>query len=177
MLPIVKKRRPKLSDQKSASATEVEFTFGLPPSTNELYIKRRGTRGQLALSTVAKNYKQHVKSRIAESVVALSKLPVSPEHIYRFDLTMYLEKVENPGWFERYTKGARAGERKAKTRYKRIDIDNRQKFVQDCVAKSLGFDDCQFFEGAHRKMQGTPERVIVKVEVLSDLSCLGEPNG
>lgn len=145
----------------------------MPPSTNALYVKRRGTGGQLALSVVAKQYRQHVKNKIVENIVALSVLPIGMERIYSFDLTMYLTKVENPGWFERYAKGPNKGERKAKTRYKRIDVDNRQKFVQDCVAKSLGFDDCQFFDGAHRKRQGTPERVVVRVAVLDRDVLLG----
>jgi Holliday junction resolvase RusA-like endonuclease len=146
---------------------QVFFKLDMPPSTNNLYVKRRGKGGQLALSDEARSYREHVKSVIAKHIVPLSAMRIGVEEVYRFDMVLYLNKLENPGWFQRFTKGANKGQRKAKTRYKRIDIDNRQKFVQDCVARGLGFDDSQFFEGSHSKSKTDKEdHVLVTVHHL-----------
>jgi len=39
----------------------------------------------------------------------------------------------------------------AKSRYKKMDSENRIKLVSDCLALALDIDDSQFFDGAHRK--------------------------
>jgi len=92
-------------------------------------------------------------------------IPTDHETVFELELRAYFEKLENPGWFERWekdtyvtrgkTKGqlkGRAGERKAQTRYKVMDIDNRIKFLQDCVVKALGIpNDCQVFRSGQEK--------------------------
>lgn len=116
--------------------------------------------------------------------------PTDPELIYRFDIVCHFDALENPGWFElwdrdvHYVKDSKdgkhkrgelrskKGERKAATRYKRIDYDNRIKFLQDCVSKSIGIpDDAQIFVGHQEKREdpGNP-RAEVTVTVESDVS-------
>lgn len=142
----------------------------MPPSVNKLYIKRRG--GGLALSKVANKFREGVKKVVSKQMAALSVFP-SEDHevVYDIDLTAYFQSLENPGWFERFTKDSfytkdskdgkhkkgelkhKNGDRKAKTRYKKVDIDNRVKFVQDCVTAALGIPgDEQIFEGTQRKV-------------------------
>lgn len=154
----------------------------MPPSTNKLYQKRRG--GGLALSETAKKFERGVKKVIAANSEMMSAFPVDPELVYQFELALYFEKLENPGWFDvwskdgYYTKDSkdgkhkkgelkhRAGERKAKTRYKRVDYDNRIKFLQDCIAKSVGIDDSQIFRGIPEKRESPNERAVVRMMVI-----------
>lgn len=129
-----------------------------------------------------------MKHAVVESIGKVMAFPTDPELIYRFDMIAYFEKLENPGWFEffekdtYYTKNSkdgkhrkgelknRKGERKAKTRYKQIDVDNRIKFLQDCVSKSIGIpDDSQIFVGYQEKREDPDNpRVEVTVTVEQD---------
>jgi len=166
------------SGQKSIG-TEVSLTLALPPSTNKLYQKRFG--GGMALTAEAKKFREKVKRVVVNHLAQLSRFPVDPETAYEFEVILYFEKVENPGWFEFWTKDAfytkdikfpkkhtragkvqfkegdckaRKGERKAKTRYKKIDYDNRIKFLQDSVVDSIGIpDDSQIFRGKQEKRE------------------------
>src|SRR5688572_20228506 len=117
------------------SAESISLTISeIPPSTNKLYQRRRG--GQLALTEEAQRYIQVVTEDVVSQMGAVVKLPRDPELIYRFDVFLYFESLENPGWFERWEENkyftkdskdgkhkkgelkARKGERKALSRYK-----------------------------------------------------------
>ena len=160
----------------------------LPPSTNRLYQRRRG--GQVALTEEAQRFRERVKNVVVNKMGRVLSFPIDPELVYRFDIVCYFDSLENPGWFEtweddayytrdskdgKHKKGelkVRAGERKAVTRYKRIDYDNRIKFLQDCVSKSIGIpDDSQIFVG-HQEKREDPghERAEVTVTVEEDTS-------
>lgn len=39
----------------------------------------------------------------------------------------------------------------AKTRYKRMDVENRVKLLSDSIVTAIGVDDSLFFRGAHNK--------------------------
>jgi len=160
----------------------------LPPSTNKLYQRRRG--GQVALTEVAQRFRERIKHVVVSRIGKVMSFPTDPERIYRFDITCYFDSLENPGWFERwdrdvfFVKDSKDGkhrkgelnhkrdERKATTRYKRIDYDNRIKFLQDCVSKSIGIpDDAQIFVG-HQEKREDPDnpRAEVVVTVEPDVS-------
>jgi len=131
---------------------------------NQLYSKTRG--GGRALTKEAVRFREGVKQVVVDNLHALN-ISTGLETVYQFELRVYFDALENPGWFEKWetdtyvTRGenkgqlkSRAGERKAKTRYKIIDVDNRVKFLQDCVVKSLGIpDDCQVFRGIQEKYE------------------------
>lgn len=165
----------------------------LPPSTNQLYQRRRG--GQISLTEKAQRFREHIKNVVVETLGQVVSFPCDPELIYRFDITCYFDALENPGWFETwdrdvfYTKDVKnakkskiihrkgevkhkRGERKAATRYKRIDYDNRIKFLQDCVSKSIGIpDDSQIFVGHQEKREDpTHPRAEIVVTVETDTS-------
>ena len=160
----------------------------LPPSTNKLYQRRRG--GQIALTDEAQRFRERVKEVVVNQMGRVMSFPIDPEFIYRCDIVCYFDSLENPGWFEfeeddryytrdskdrKHRKGelkARAGERKAVTRYKRIDYDNRIKFLQDCVSKSIGIpDDSQIFVG-HQEKREDPghERAEVTITLETSVS-------
>jgi Holliday junction resolvase RusA-like endonuclease len=164
---------------------EISFHLDMPPSVNALYIKRKG--GGVALSAAANRYREHVKKMLAKRMVDLSVFPAKDHEVpYRVEVECRMANLENPGWFERFTKDSfytkdskdgkhkkgdlkhKKGDRKAKTRYKVVDVDNRIKFVQDCVIQGIGIPgDEQVFENVARKVcwRTGKEHVVVKVSV------------
>jgi Holliday junction resolvase RusA-like endonuclease len=176
------------SESQESCGDKLELTTELPPSTNKLYQRRRG--GQISLTEEAQRFKEHVKDVVVHRIGKVMSFSIDPELIYRFDITLYFDSLENPGWFEywdrdvyytkdskdgRHYKGElhyRQGERKAATRYKRIDYDNRIKFLQDCVSKSIGIpDDSQIFVGHQAKREDPDnQRAEVVVTVETDTS-------
>lgn len=134
----------------------------------------------MALTEEAKRYRERVKKTITDNLASVVTFPVDQEIVYGFELRAYFEKLENPGWFERYTRGKNEGQRKAKARYKRLDIDNRIKFVQDCVSKGVGIDDSQIFSSLQEKYedQENPRaEVIVRIERHSRFFAKGDQHG
>lgn len=160
------------------------MTLPLPPSTNKLYQRRRG--GQLALTKEAVTYRDRVTDIVGQQFFVSSPIPLGEEAVYRFSIILYFPALENPGWFEKwaynvaYSKDSkdgkhkkgdlkhRAGERKAKTRYKVVDYDNRIKFLQDCVSKAVGIpNDSQIFCGYQEKREDPDDpraEVVISVE-------------
>lgn len=136
----------------------------MPPSVNKLYTRTRS--GGEALTKEAVRFREYVKAEVVNNIHTLS-IPTDHETVYQLVLKVYFKSLENPGWFERweedtyYSRGkhkgelkGKAGERKAKTRYKIIDVDNRIKFLQDCVARALGIpNDCQIFRSVQEKYE------------------------
>ncbi|MBE3092792.1 MAG: RusA family crossover junction endodeoxyribonuclease [Chloroflexi bacterium] len=51
---------------------------------------------------------------------------------------------------------------------KRKDLDNRQKFLIDCIFNSLDIDDKYIFEHTMRKIQSDEEKAIINIEVLNE---------
>jgi Holliday junction resolvase RusA-like endonuclease len=149
---------------RALERSELVFSFDMPPSMNKLYVRRRG--GGVALSDAAHRYREHVKKTVAKSLAQVSQFPAEDrEIIFSVDIEAQFQGLELPGWFERYTRGKNTGERKAKSRYKRVDADNRIKFAQDCLIKSLGIpDDAQVFEVSVKKMNTVhAERIIMSI--------------
>lgn len=176
------------SPESESQGSELLLITELPPSTNRLYQRRRG--GQIALTEEAQRFREKVKESVVNSLGKVMSFPTDPELVYRFDIVTYFEALENPGWFESYerdeyyTKDSkdgkhkkgelkhRCGEKKAATRYKRVDYDNRIKFLQDCVSKSIGIpDDSQIFVG-HQEKREDPDnpRAEITVKVVRDTS-------
>ena len=161
----------------TATTSELTLTFNLPPSVNALYQKRRG--GQVALTDEAKEFRERVKRVVVDNLHRI-KIPLGQETVYEFTMRAYFEKLENPGWSETWDKDTyvmrgknkgmclgKAGERKAQSRYKRIDVDNRIKFLQDCVIKSVGIvDDCQVFRTILEKHESSQPRTEVTIRVI-----------
>jgi Holliday junction resolvase RusA-like endonuclease len=137
----------------------------MPPTANALYQRRRG--GGVTLSKAAREFKERVKGLVGDMIGTISRFPIDQELIYTIHVVIYFERVENPGWFafwkeDTYVKRGKhkgelkgkAGERKAKSRYKEIDYDNRIKFLQDCVVTAIGVpSDAQIFKGTHEKRE------------------------
>ena len=143
---------PTRSSDESFSG-EILLVFQLPPSTNRLYQTRRGGAGK-ALTKEAKTYREHVKATVAANLARL-QVPFDDKSVFSFDLRLYFDSLRNK-------------KPPAKNWYKRIDVDNRVKFLQDCVSKSVGIpDDSQIFDGRQRKYED-PEhpRAEVRIRVI-----------
>lgn len=139
----------------------------LPPSTNKLYQRTRS--GGLALTKEAKAFRERLRKEIIAHLPQLSGFPLDQETIYRFDVYLYLKELENKGWYQVCSTGKDKGKRKAATRYKRIDVDNRIKFLQDSVMSALGVDDSQVFAGYQEKREDpTDPRAEVALHVLPE---------
>lgn len=150
--------------------TKLEFRFPLPPSANRLYARTRN--GGVRLTDEAKSYTEEVRGIVMGDLHLLYDFPIDLETVYSLHLIVFLQEVENPGWFQRYTRGPNKGERKAKSRFKKVDVDNRIKFLQDCLVKAIGIPgDEQIFVGSQRKMKGSPG-VLASIEVLTDVELL-----
>lgn len=102
----------------------------LPPSLNAMYEtawfagKARGVH----LSKTANRFKlRAMKALQCDGATALSNL--SEDKMYELTIAVFFERVQNASW------------PKAKYKYKRVDITNMVKLVEDVLADAIGVDD------------------------------------
>ena len=159
-----KQQLSRLPHPDTGTPDEILLRLTMPPSTNRLY--RRGRYGQLVLTKEAESYREYVKRELSTNYLpAISRFHIGLEVMYGIDIVAYFQEVENPGWF----KTGKDGTRQAKTRYKKMDADNRIKFAKDCIVKMLGInDDSQSFDDHIRKFKGEPEGILARVFVIDN---------
>jgi Holliday junction resolvase RusA-like endonuclease len=97
----------------------------LPPSVNDLYVR---TPWGMAYSKATKQFMTAAKVELIKQWMFEEKLDPNAPHWLA--LIFYLPKVQNLGWPD-----------KAKTRYKRVDVSNYVKILEDVIASVLGVDD------------------------------------
>lgn len=121
----------------------------LPPSSNHIYVNRRG--GGRFLSKEAEAW----KNRFSQSVIAPYLMPIQsfcktvdddPSSILELWMTFYFPKED----ILNTTFGTNA-KSAAKTRYKKMDVQNRIKLITDAVSKALALDDSLNFREIHDK--------------------------
>lgn len=116
----------------------------LPPSSNHIYINRGG-RGR-CLSKEAETFKLRAISLIQTDCLArIGQLDRGMTYAVWYAFYFPLDELINTTFG-----GGKKGS--AKSRYKRMDVENRLKLVTDSLATAIGIDDCQFFEGGHAKL-------------------------
>jgi Holliday junction resolvase RusA-like endonuclease len=128
---------------------------GLPPSANNAYGNRRGggrfrTEALISFQTTSK---LELARRFPREMMT-----IKPHKPYLIAVRFFFEAIENAGW----------ATGKAANRYKRLDADNRIKFVIDVLAEAGGVDDSQFTDFVVQKRQGTPERTVLWVRSLEE---------
>lgn len=123
----------------------------LPPSSNKIYF--RGT----IIRKEAREFKERFKQYVAQyHGPAVSQ--IDPGWIFWVHLDIFFGSVQNENWDHVNPK------KRPKDRYKRIDLDNRIKFLTDCIRDALAIDDSHIFHGSQRKLQDpTCPRVEVHV--------------
>ena len=119
----------------------------LPPSENRIRLHRwqRGT----TYTREAKDYKKRFAAWVQEHYL-LEVSAFAAKHtdrcIYSLSIHFYFDTVINKGW----------AKNRAKTLYKRFDVGNRRKLVEDCLVEVLGgIDDSLFFELTLTKSMGS----------------------
>jgi len=118
----------------------------MPPSINKAYVSIG--RGRRKLSPEGKLFKRVFKDLIIpflavdEGVISLQKEEVP----LKLEIRLYFKGVLNKGY-----------PKKAKMRYKRIDLSNRLKLLEDALFESLGTDDSHVFELSMSKHLRPPD--------------------
>ena len=115
----------------------IELDLPMPPSVNKLYATVRGRR---IMTTKGKAVKHEITQLVVKHIASMPDLFRS-ERKLRLTVDLYFAAVENAGW----SKG------KAKNRYKRIDVSNRAKLLEDALFSGIGIDDSLIFELIMRK--------------------------
>ena len=133
----------------------IDVDLPYPPSVNRAYATTRG--GRRLLTAEGKLYKQSIRDVIGQRYSGvtpeLSRLGEVP-----LALTIKLyTRVENKGW----------SEGKAKNRYKRVDVSNRVKLLEDALFEALGVDDSLVFRLVVEKINSDDERVHVNLQEVS----------
>lgn len=105
----------------------------MPPTANHIYV--RGT----VLKPPAREYRAAFKLYCSQNYFHLLQ-DISQETVLRVDISFFFD-VENATFGNPHLPKSR----RAKSRYKRVDLDNRLKFLLDCIRDVLGIDDSQVF--------------------------------
>lgn len=122
----------------------------MPPSVNKLYFTMRGKR---VLSAEGRRVKALISTRVTQEAAQLLELN-EPSPV-TLTILLHFSAIENAGWPD-----------KAKSRYKRVDVDNRAKLLKDAVEAGLGLGDHLVFKLILEKKQSTTgeEHVTLQIE-------------
>lgn len=119
---------------------EIEFKE-LPPSENKIRIIRviRGRPGGMAYTKEATQYKKKFKAEMlttyATDIIAFASQHTD-ESTYEVTIELFFNKEQliNKGWPN------------TKTYYKKMDVGNRRKLLEDCLSEVMGIDDLYTFD-------------------------------
>jgi Holliday junction resolvase RusA-like endonuclease len=104
----------------------------MPPSVNSLYFTKGGKR---ILTTEGRVYKDSIKQLMADIGSKQSEHDIVMDNI-KLSITydFYFKGVETKSWHTG----------KSKNRFRKVDISNRVKVLEDGLVEGLGIDDTQF---------------------------------
>lgn len=115
----------------------------LPPSSNKL---RSVYRGRLVTTAEARKFRHDCFEQLKE----FDPPKFDRDHALKLEITFCMPDLENSGW-----------PGKSKHRYKKRDVSNLLKLVEDVVCIYLGIDDSQFLSlTAKKKSAPKPETKI-----------------
>lgn len=123
----------------------------LPPSSNKIYF--RGT----ILTRKAREYAERFSFTVTREYLHLLN-DIDPSKIYAISIHFYFESVLN----ETFNDPRVPEQKRAKTRYKKVDLSNRVKLLEDCVRDAIGVDDSHTFEMQTVKLM---DRTNPRVEI------------
>lgn len=128
----------------------------IPPTSNKLYFN--GTMLTAVAREYAETFAQFMAQRHGSEVLEMNK-----DALYALHLRFFMHGLENASWNNPKV----APSRRAKTRYKRIDLSNRIKLLEDCIRDALDIDDSHTFAASQEKHQvpdDVPERVEITIQ-------------
>lgn len=142
----------------------------LPSTTNKLYI-----RGSI-LSKTAREYKSRFKEYMTrEYLPELSVLGDTKKDkttVYCVHLRFFFETLVNETFEDEFTPPSK----RAKDLYKRLDLSNRIKLVEDCVKDLIQIDDSRTFAATQEKLMDPQyQRVEIFIDQL-DPEAFGIPS-
>jgi Holliday junction resolvase RusA-like endonuclease len=122
----------------------------LPPSSNHIYVNGRGGRGRF-LSKDAEAWKNRFTQQVAAPYMMqiqsfCKTIDNDPNSILEMWMTFFFDNEDLLN-----TTFGKAVKNPAKTRYKKMDVQNRIKLVTDAVFKALALDDSLNFREIHDK--------------------------
>lgn len=117
----------------------------MPPTVNKVYFTHGKSR---SLTSAGKTYKEDVKAILIKQILE-TKIPDLKDKPLALWMVCYFEQVENKNT--------------AKSRFKRIDVSNRIKVLEDAVVETLGIDDSQFMTVIAQKKQADTESVSIEI--------------
>lgn len=110
----------------------LHLVLPMPPSDNRIYVNL--PRGGRKLSAEAERFKKDVFAIVSDTALASEHVTLDQDATYMVRLDVFFKAIENKGW-----------PKKAKRRYKKVDLHNRQKLLIDAVTDALGVDDSCIF--------------------------------
>lgn len=131
----------------------------LPPSINKAYESIQARKGKRVitlrkLSEEGANFKRCVAAKIARLAgdpgMAQVFKELSEETPLELQVVLGFPCLQNAGW-----------PKKAATRYKRVDLSNRIKILEDAVFEALGIDDSRVFQLTVNKIESGKEETTV----------------
>ena len=131
----------------------------IPPSENKIKVIRviRGKVGGIAYTKEAENFRKAFKDWIrTHHLVPIQHLANKHTDMSVYDIHLTL-------WFHKSSL-VNKGYPKTKTFYKRMDVGNRRKLLEDCLAEVLGIDDMVYFKLTMEKRQ-TPDDIPEGVSI------------
>lgn len=132
----------------------------IPPSINSSY---GVSNKHIYTHTHVKAYKSAFLEWSKDNLFKeISKLKIDPYDCFSLKVVIYfpLDDIVNP----KYGKDGRI-----KSPFKRLDIDNRIKLLQDCVALIIGGDDKQIFTvNFTKKVAKTAKEKRVEIEIMRE---------
>lgn len=143
----------KLDDPVLGSLTLKIDNVPMPPSVNALYFTKGSRR---ILTTEGRIYKDSIKEMMANIAAKQHSYDITLENIrLSVSYDFFFKNIESKSW--------KAG--KSKNRFRKIDISNRVKVLEDGIVEGLGIDDTQFMQVNLIKLQtdGDTEYVNIKL--------------
>lgn len=120
---------------------------GVPLSSNHAYFHVTSGKGKKkitkrVLTEAGRKYKTETTSYIVKHYPQELTM-FKPNTPYGYIIQIFFPNMLNKGWPET-----------AKTRYKKFDVTNRVKLLEDAIVKAIGIDDCNFLSTRSDKAEG-----------------------
>lgn len=140
---------------------KMKASLDMPPTSNNIYFNKPDGKGR-QLTGEARAWKKRAVTKIVRESGLGFQDAWDNNVMYELELVFYFDQIENKGWNRRYMRGPKKGQRKNNNRWKKIDLSNRVKLVEDAIKTAVGVDDCATFYH-HLAKECDPENPRVEI--------------